>query len=152
MTLMLKNQKKQTQSKTHALEHEKEALLFSECMAYTKLSVEKDPWIKGAHLSGYCKYLIEEAHEVLSALEKNDTDNLKEELGDIISLWAILSCLAEDKKLFTASDVLTDAIKKIKRRRPYILDQSAKPITKAESHSIWMQVKAEEQNEKRKKK
>ena len=150
---MQNNQKSKKNVEKSALKKDEQiVILFKDFMQYTQKSVEKDPWIKSEHLQGYCKYLIEEAHEVLDALEKNDTENLKEELGDIISLWAILCSLAEDKKIFTAREVLLDATEKIKRRRPYILESSKVPITKAESHKIWMQVKAEEQNEKRKKK
>jgi isopentenyldiphosphate isomerase/NTP pyrophosphatase (non-canonical NTP hydrolase) len=108
-------------------------------------SMDLDSWIRDAGVEGYVKHLNEEAKEVLEATEKREYTNLKDELGDILSCWLILCKLGEEHKLFSASEVITGAIEKAKRRRPYVLE--GKKVSKEEAYRIWQDVKLKEKEQ-----
>ncbi|MEK6823289.1 MAG: MazG nucleotide pyrophosphohydrolase domain-containing protein [Nanoarchaeota archaeon] len=67
------------------------------------------------------KNLAEEVDEIDKAIANNDMANLREELGD--TMWDLISLMiiAEEQGLFTSKDVMTDAMHKLKRRKPWIL-------------------------------
>ena len=77
-------------------------------------------WDREQTVRSMSEHLKNEADEVLDAIELNDHDNLKEELGDL--LWNILLIcrIAEDEGLFTAEDVMNEVRKKIVRRHPHV--------------------------------
>ncbi len=49
------------------------------------------PWDKGQTHESLRKNLLEEAHEVIEAIDSHDMDHLKEELGDVL-LQVVFSC------------------------------------------------------------
>ncbi len=63
---------------------------------------------------------LEEAAELLDALDRRDVENLREELGDV--LWHIVmqAQMAREEELFRLSDVIADIHAKIKRRHPHV--------------------------------
>ncbi len=115
---------------------------FEHFLELIEKSVEYDAWIKDRGLAGYCEEIVNEAEEALEAVENNDYNHLKEELGDVLSEVIIASKLAEDQELFTFSQVVKSAIEKIKRRRPYVLEN--KKVTKEEAVKLWYEAKKKE--------
>jgi len=89
--------------------------------------------------------LLGEIQEIKLALENNDIENLKEELGDV--LWDLfgLIIIAEEKGDFSAEDVVNDSINKLKRRKPWMFQD--KQVTREEEFRIWSEVKKKEKSE-----
>lgn len=78
------------------------------------------PWDKAQTHTSLKQYFIEETYEVIDAIDNNDSDNLKEELGDVLFQVIFHSVLAEKEGLFTFEDV-TDAItEKMINRHPHV--------------------------------
>jgi tetrapyrrole methylase family protein / MazG family protein len=78
------------------------------------------PWDKEQTPDSLKPYLIEETYEVYDAIENNDTDNLKEELGDLLYQVYAHSEIASENKEFTIDDVAEGIITKLIRRHPHI--------------------------------
>lgn len=123
---------------------------FEEFIELIDKSTEGDPWVRDRKLEGYCQSVANEVQELLQAIEKKDYENAKEELGDVLMDWAHACKLAEERGLFTLKDVLEGINAKIKRRKPYILDDQKRTVTKEEAVEIWKKVKVLEKEEKAK--
>lgn len=65
-------------------------------------------------------YLIEEAYEVIEAIEESDQDNLKEELGDLLLQVIFQAQMAAEAGAFTIKEVLDQACEKLIRRHPHV--------------------------------
>lgn len=68
--------------------------------------------------------LIEEAYECVDAIDKNDDDNLKEELGDILLVIAMIVRMKEQENRFTFAQVLDGISEKLVRRHPHVFGDS----------------------------
>jgi len=87
------------------------------------LRVECD-WDKKQTLASLRKYTLEETHEVLEAVEKaietDEWDDLKSELGDILIQIAFYARLADEKEKFDLADVFDTLIEKMIYRHPHV--------------------------------
>lgn len=63
---------------------------------------------------------LEEAYEVLAALDADDTDNLREELGDLLYHIVMQTQMAAEAEAFTLTDVIAGIEAKLKRRHPHV--------------------------------
>jgi MazG family protein len=88
-------------------------------------------------------YLIEEAYEVLDALEAGDSPNLAEELGDLLLQVLFHADLAREAGAFDISDVVTGITDKMIRRHPHVFG-NVKAETAGEVLKNWAQLKAKE--------
>ena len=92
---------------------------FKELIAHLR-SPEGCPWDREqTHLS-LRSNLMEETYEVLSALDKGNQIDLKEELGDLLLQIVLHAQLAEENKDFNLSDVIADIHKKLVMRHPHV--------------------------------
>lgn len=82
------------------------------------------PWDMKQTLETAVEDLLGEADEVREAIEKGDTENLREELGDL--LWAIVftANVAREKDLFDIEGILKGTKKKIIGRHPHVFGES----------------------------
>src|SRR5215470_8290122 len=105
------------------------------------------PWdIEQTHLS-LRTYLIEEAYEVLEALESGDDAKFAEELGDLLLQVVFHAQIATEEYRFTAADVVREIHQKMVRRHPHVFgEKSARNA--AEVLKNWEQIKAEERRAK----
>ncbi len=65
-------------------------------------------------------YTIEEAYEVADAIMRNDADDVKDELGDLLLQVVFHSRIAEEAGAFTFADVVGSISDKMERRHPHI--------------------------------
>ncbi|MDR1615449.1 MAG: nucleoside triphosphate pyrophosphohydrolase [Syntrophomonadaceae bacterium] len=84
------------------------------------LSPEGCPWDKEQTHNSLTRFLIEESYEVLDAIEQEDTEQLKEELGDVLFQVVFHSALAEKEGWFTLADVIKNNKEKMVRRHPHV--------------------------------
>ena len=105
------------------------------------------PWdIEQTHLS-LRSYLMEEAYEVLEALESGDDAKFAEELGDLLLQVVFHAQIAAEEGRFTAADVVREIHQKMVRRHPHVFgEKSARNA--AEVLKNWEQIKAEERRAK----
>lgn len=117
-----------------------------EKLVNTHKKLRKDcPWDKEQDFDSLKKTVIEEANEVVEAIEKKDYDNLKEELGDLLHNILFIANIAEEKNLFAIKDVIEDIHSKLIRRHPHIFGNE-KASTPEEAAKIWKKVKMAEKN------
>jgi tetrapyrrole methylase family protein / MazG family protein len=88
-------------------------------------------------------YLIEEAYEVLDAIEKGKPEDLGEELGDLLLQVLFHADLAREAGAFDISDVITGIRDKMIRRHPHVFG-NVKAETSGEVLKNWAQLKAKE--------
>lgn len=82
-------------------------------------------WDKRQTFATIAPYTIEEAYEVLDAIDRDDLDSLKDELGDLLLQVVFHAQIADDRDLFTFADVVTAICDKMTRRHPHIFGNSA---------------------------
>lgn len=78
------------------------------------------PWDKQQSHASLRKNLLEEAHEVVEAIDFNDMEHLKEELGDVLLQVVFHAKLAEQEGYFHFNDVVQAITDKMIRRHPHI--------------------------------
>jgi len=91
-------------------------------------------------------YTIEEAYEVADAIERNDPDDLCDELGDLLLQVVFHARIAEEAGLFTFGDVVEAITKKMIRRHPHVFAVSAAATPEAVKLQ-WDEIKRQEKQE-----
>ncbi len=84
------------------------------------------PWDLKQDYSSIAPYSIEEAYELVNAIEKNDINEIKSELGDLLLQVVLISQIASDKGDFNFDDIADEISHKIIRRHPQIFDENYK--------------------------
>lgn len=104
------------------------------------------PWDKVQTHQTLTRCMIEEAYEAVDAINRNDTENLREELGDVLLQVIFHSDLAQESDKFDFVDVINEECEKMIRRHPHIFsDGSAKTVDKVLEK--WENIKSEEHHE-----
>ncbi len=89
------------------------------------------PWDRKQDHVSLRTAMIEEAYEVVDAIERTDTDNLREELGDVQLQIVFHSLLAEEEGHFDLTDVINEECEKMIRRHPHVFsDGTANTVDK----------------------
>jgi len=86
------------------------------------------PWDLKQDYSSIAPYSIEEAYELVNAIEKNDINEIKSELGDLLLQVVLISQIASDQGDFNFDDVADEISQKIIRRHPQIFDENYKRL------------------------
>jgi tetrapyrrole methylase family protein/MazG family protein len=92
-------------------------------------------------------YLIEEAYEVLEALDSGDDSKFAEEMGDLLLQVVFHAQIAQEESRFDVSDVIREIHDKMIRRHPHVFGEIQAKDT-AEVLRNWEQIKAEERQKK----
>jgi MazG family protein len=106
------------------------------------------PWDREQTLESLRGFLLEEAHEVLHAIDTGDLPDLRGEIGDLIFEGVFLAQICADAGAFTITDSLDAIVAKLIRRHPHIFDPKGRPLTTP--HQVvqqWEQIKAREQTD-----
>ncbi|PNR96639.1 nucleoside triphosphate pyrophosphohydrolase [Petrotoga sp. 9PWA.NaAc.5.4] len=99
-------------------------------------------WDKAQTHESLKPYVIEEAYELVEAIDEKDNIKIKEELGDILLQVIFHTIIAEENKEFTTEEVIDYLIKKLIRRHPHVFGNS-----EGYSYAQWEKIKAEEKGE-----
>ena len=101
------------------------------------------PWDLKQNFSTIAPYTIEEAYEVADAIERNNLDDLRGELGDLLFQVVFHSQLAREQGAFTFDDVVNAICDKMKRRHPHVFGDGR--IDSAEEQTVaWEEHKRRE--------
>ena len=101
------------------------------------------PWDREQDHKSIRPYLVEETYEVIEAIDEENSDKIKEELGDLLLQIVFHAQMAEEKNRFTIDDVITHIVEKIKKRHPHIF-QSTTVKDSQEVLRNWEQIKMTE--------
>ncbi len=88
-------------------------------------------------------YLEEESQELIEAIKCKDSDNIKEELGDVLLQVIFHSQIASENKEFDFFDVVGNLKQKLIRRHPYVFNKGKKH-TIEEQTAMWEKIKRAE--------
>jgi len=94
------------------------------------------------------KYILEEACELIDAVDLHDIEGMIEELGDVLYVVVFYCKVAEREKAFTMERVLKVLTEKLIRRHPHVFGE-AKGRSLAEIESAWQEIKKEEKKERK---
>ena len=97
-------------------------------------------WTKSQTSKTLIPFMFEEAKEVIDAFEKEDNENLKEELGDLLLQIVLQSKIAEENKLFSFNEVIDNLCEKLIRRHPYVFHDK-RPHTIEEQREVYFKIK-----------
>lgn len=86
----------------------------------TLLGPEGCPWDREQTLASLRSYVIEEAHEVVEAIDSGDPSELREELGDLLLQVVFQAELARARGWFGPDDVVAAICEKLERRHPHV--------------------------------
>ena len=86
----------------------------------TLRSPEGCPWDREQDLTSLKRFLIEEAYEVIDAIEAGDRNQLREELGDLLLQVVFQAQICSEEKSFGFSDVVSAIVDKLIRRHPHV--------------------------------
>jgi nucleoside triphosphate diphosphatase len=92
-------------------------------------------------------YLIEESYEVIDAIERDDLDDLRSELGDLLLQVVFHAQIADERGLFNFEQVAKSISDKLIRRHPHVF-ADAVVNSDEERHQAWEQIKAGERQSK----
>lgn len=99
---------------------------FDDFMEVVRTVRANCPWDSVQTHESLKPYLLNEAKEVLEGIDRlekdKDSENLCEELGDVLFLIALHSVIAEEEGLFSINDVLDKNAKKMRFRHPKIFE------------------------------
>lgn len=105
------------------------------------------PWDVEQTFRTIAPYTIEEAHEVADAIERDDLDDLRDELGDLLFQVVFHARMAEERSLFGFDDVAEAIADKLVRRHPHVFGD-ARFDNAEEQTANWEEIKAAERAEK----
>src|SRR5437016_7335737 len=101
------------------------------------------PWDREQTHQSLRTYLIEEAYEVLEALESGNDAKFAEEMGDLLLQIVFHSQIAREEGRFTVAEVIREIHDKMIRRHPHVFGKT-RAKDSAEVLRNWEQIKAEE--------
>ena len=105
-------------------------------------------WDLAQDFKSIAPYAIEEACEVVDAIEREDFVDLRDELGDVLLQVVFHARMAEERGLFDFGSVVEAINQKMIRRHPHVFGAKAQR-TPEEVEGVWAEIKAQEKAEKR---
>ena len=104
------------------------------------------PWDLAQTPQTLIPYVIEEAYEVVDAIQSRDKNAIAEELGDLLLQVVLQTQIASETKDFTLEEVATGITEKLIRRHPHVFGD-VEVNNAAEVNQNWEQIKAQEKGE-----
>lgn len=101
------------------------------------------PWDKKQDFSSITAHTLEEAYEVVDAIEQRDFVELEKELGDLLFQVIFYSQLGQEQQLFDFDKVVEAICEKLIRRHPHVFSDKSL-LTDAEIKENWENEKAKE--------
>lgn len=119
---------------------------FQDIVAHLR-APEGCPWDREQDFMTLRNSILEEAYEVVDAIEREDTDALREELGDQLLLVTMYAQMASEEGLFTLHDVIDEVSTKLIRRHPHVW-KDVEVSGSTEVLANWEAIKAQEKVDK----
>lgn len=111
-------------------------------------SPEGCPWDQQQTGTTLKKYLLEEATELVQAIDTGDLDHIREEIGDMYFILTLLALIYEEKDGIPATDPVQKICEKMVRRHPHVFESVEKKaghvLSEQELQEQWERIKQEE--------
>lgn len=107
-------------------------------------------WDRSQTLQTLRPYMLEEAYEVADAVDSNNMEELKKELGDLLLHIIMSADICGEQEIFDLADVAEQITEKLKRRHPHVFDKTSE-LTPEEVEKQWEAIKAVEKRKQKKK-
>ena len=105
------------------------------------------PWDREQTHASLARHLLEETHEVLDAIDADDGERLREELGDVLLQVVFHAQMAADDGDWDVDDVARGIVEKLIRRHPHVFGEVE--VAGADEVLVnWERIKAQEKGEK----
>jgi len=104
------------------------------------------PWDREQTLASLAPFIIEEAYEVVAAIDGGDAEELREELGDLLFQVVFASEISASHGGFEMADVIEGCVEKMTRRHPHVFGGET-ASTSAEVLDKWAEIKRTEKRE-----
>ena len=104
------------------------------------------PWDKIQTRESLKPYLVEETYETLEALDENNPDKIKDELGDLLYQIIFHSKISSLNKEFNIDDVINNLTAKMIRRHPHVFNKGQLK-TPEQVIKQWEEIKKEEKSQ-----
>jgi len=101
------------------------------------------PWDREQTHATLLPYLVEEAHEVVEAVDEGDAEKLRDELGDLLLQIVFHAQIACEQGRFTVADVIDALANKMIRRHPHVFGDASISTTQEQMKS-WELIKTQE--------
>jgi tetrapyrrole methylase family protein/MazG family protein len=98
------------------------------------------PWDKEQSPDSLKRYLLEETQETIEAINNNNQQHIKDELGDILYVIVLLAQIHNEVNAFDIGDVIDSITDKMIRRHPHVFNNE-KIETVAELRKKWLEIK-----------
>ena len=98
------------------------------------------PWDKAQTLETLRPYVLEEAYELVDAIEQDDTDAIREEAGDLLLEVLFVSQICAEQDRFSADEVLEKLASKLVRRHPHVFGELS-ASNAGEALARWEEIK-----------
>jgi ATP diphosphatase len=114
------------------------------------------PWDLKQTFETIVPHTLEEAYEVAEAIQDQNWDELRKELGDFVFQAIFYSKLADEQGWFDFHDVIDSLVNKMLRRHPHVFpngtlddgeEQASGELSDQELHAQWNQIKSEERKQ-----
>lgn len=103
------------------------------------------PWDVQQDFTSIAPYTVEEAYEVADAIERDNMDDLRDELGDLLLQVVFHAQMADEADLFNFDEVAAGIAEKMIRRHPHVFGSDAERAIGTKDGS-WEQIKALERS------
>ena len=104
------------------------------------------PWDREQTLESLRPYIIEEAYELVEAIEKREEKGIVEECGDLLLQVFFIAQIARETGAFDMGDILQGVSDKLERRHPHVFGEVR--VDSSDEVSVnWERIKAEERAE-----
>jgi tetrapyrrole methylase family protein/MazG family protein len=102
------------------------------------------PWDKEQTHESLKRYLVEECYEVLEAIDEEDEEKIREELGDVLLQVVFHSVIGEKEGNFTINNVIEGICNKMIQRHPHVFGDTTAETSKQVLDN-WEDIKRQEQ-------
>jgi tetrapyrrole methylase family protein/MazG family protein len=102
------------------------------------------PWDREQTHESLKMSLLEESYELVEAIENKDTENMKEELGDVLLQVLLHAQIASEAKVFDLEEVVDTLAKKMIYRHPHVFKEGGNLQTSEEVNKSWDELKQKE--------
>lgn len=127
---------------------EREVYSFGDLIEIIRRLRDKDgcPWDRKQTNMSIRENAVEEAYELVEAIELNDADKMSEESGDVLLQGLFNAVIAEEDNKFSVNDVISGICKKLVFRHTHIFGDN-KANNSEEALKFWEQAKAVEKGQ-----
>ena len=108
------------------------------------------PWDQKQTHESLKPYLIEEAYEVIEALDRDDPNQLRQELGDLFLQILLHAEIENELQNFSIEEVITTLNQKLTRRHPHVFDSNRVTEQTLNAEQVlnqWEKIKRAERSE-----